>query len=62
MGTHVVQCWDCGKWNWEGIERCSACKSENLDIGFHQFLNTPSTVIKVAIINERRLENIKQES
>jgi hypothetical protein len=38
MGTHVVQCLDCGVWNWEGVTECVSCGSTNLTIGFHQLL------------------------
>lgn len=38
MGTHVVECLDCGAFNWEGVKQCASCGSTNLTIGFHQLL------------------------
>jgi ribosomal protein L40E len=30
MGSSVIQCLDCGKWNWKNAVKCISCGSTNL--------------------------------
>jgi len=36
MGNHVIQCLDCGAWNWAYKTTCNKCGSANLTASFSQ--------------------------
>jgi hypothetical protein len=36
MGINVIQCLDCGAWNWKNVECCQTCGSKNLTASFDQ--------------------------
>lgn len=47
MSTSVIQCNDCGAWNWEGTKACVACGSSNLTMGFHEYYNFVMQEVKL---------------